>query len=55
MNWTGEYVIDSSGLCHWHDGLRIQNIELKAAYKSSLLLEFMIETFASMGVRTGMA
>jgi hypothetical protein len=55
MNWTGEYVIDSSGLCHWLDGLRIHDLELKTAYRSSLLVEFMIETFASMGVRTGMA
>jgi hypothetical protein len=55
MNWIGEYVIDDAGECRWSEGLRIQDAEMQRAYRKSVLLEFMITTFASMGVKTGVA
>ena len=55
MNWIGEYVIDESGQCSWHEGLRIQDEPMKAAYRKNILIEFIIETSAIMGVKVGMA
>jgi hypothetical protein len=55
MNWIGEYLIDSSGQCRWHEGFRIQDERMKAAYRKNVLVEFIIETSATMGVKAGMA
>jgi len=55
MNWTGAYVINDAGQCLWHEGLRIQDEALKLAYRCNLIIEYMIETSAVMGVKVGMA
>lgn len=55
MNWIGEYIIDDAGQCRWAEGLRIHDLEMNTAYRRSPLLEFIIEIFASMGVKTGVA
>lgn len=55
MNWVGEYVVDDSGQCRWHESLRIQDEPMKTAYRKNVLIEFIIETSAIMGVKVGMA
>jgi hypothetical protein len=55
MKWIGEYVVDDSGQCRWHEGLRIQDEPMKTAYRKNVLIEFIIETSAIMGVKVGMA
>jgi hypothetical protein len=55
MNWTGEYIIDDTGQCRWHEGLRIQDEHMKSAYRKNSVIEFIIETSAVMGVKVGMA
>ena len=47
--------MDESGQCRWHEGLRIQDEPMKAAYRKNVLIEFIIETSAIMGVKVGMA
>jgi hypothetical protein len=55
MNWAGEYIIDDAGQCRWHEGLRIQDEQMKSAYRKNSLIEFIIETSAVMGVKVGIA
>jgi hypothetical protein len=55
MNFKGEYRIDETGLVHWHQGLAIVDEGMKAAYRQSTLIEFLIEHSAMMGVQVGMA
>jgi hypothetical protein len=55
MNWIGEYIIDASGQCRWHESLRIHDEQIKAAYRKDVLIEFIIETSAIMGVKVGIA
>ncbi len=55
MKWTCEYIIDESGRCRWHEGLRIEDEQMKAAYRKNVLIEFIIETSAVMGVKVGIA
>lgn len=55
MKWTGEYIIDDAGHCRWHEGLRIQDEQMKSAYRKNVLIEFIIETSAVMGVKVGIA
>jgi hypothetical protein len=55
MNWIGEYIIDGSGQCCWHESLRVQDERMKAACRGDVLIEFIIETSAIMGVKVGMA
>jgi hypothetical protein len=55
MKWTGEYIIDDAGQCRWHEGLRIQDEQMKSAYRKNSLIEFIIETSAVMGVKVGIA
>jgi hypothetical protein len=55
MNWIGEYIVDDAGQCRWHEGLRIQDELMKAAYRKNILVEFIIETSAVMGVKVGIA
>lgn len=55
MNWIGEYIVDDAGQCRWHEGLRIQDDLMKAAYRRNILVEFIIETSAIMGVKVGIA
>lgn len=55
MNFKGEYRIDSTGLCCWYQGLVVFDEGLKAAYRQSVLINFMIEESAFMGVQVGMA
>lgn len=55
MKWTTEYIIDDSGQCRWHEGLRIFDEQMKAAYRRNVLIEFIIETSAIMGVKVGIA
>jgi len=55
MKWTGEYIIDDAGHCRWHEGLRIQDEQMKSAYRKNVLVEFIIETSAVMGVKVGIA
>ncbi len=55
MKWTGEYIIDDTGQCRWHEGLRIQDEHMKSAYRKNSVIEFIIETSAVMGVKVGMA
>lgn len=55
MEFKAEYVIDKTGLVHWHQGLAIFDEGIKAAYRQNTLIEFLIEHSAIMGVKTGMA
>lgn len=55
MNWIGEYIVDDSGACRWYESLRIQDEQMKAAYRRNVLVEFIIETSAIMGVKVGLA
>ena len=55
MKWTGEYIVDDSGQCCWYESLRIQDEQMKAAYRRNVLIEFIIETSAIMGVKVGLA
>jgi hypothetical protein len=55
MKWIGEYIIDDAGQCRWHEGLRIQDEQMKSAYRKNSLIEFIIETSAVMGVKVGIA
>jgi hypothetical protein len=55
MKWTGEYIVDDTGQCRWHEGLRIQDEHMKSAYRKNSVIEFIIETSAVMGVKVGMA
>jgi hypothetical protein len=55
MKWIGEYIVDDSGQCRWHEGLRIQDEHIKSAYRKNSLIEFIIETSAVMGVKVGIA
>jgi hypothetical protein len=33
MKWIGQYIIDDAGQCLWHEGMRIQDEPMKAAYR----------------------
>lgn len=55
MKWTREYRIDSAGQCRWHEGLHIYDDQIKDAYRSNILVEFIIESSAVMGVKVGIA
>ena len=55
MKWIGEYIVDDAGRCRWHECLRIQDEHIKSAYRKNVLVEFIIETSAIMGVKVGIA
>jgi hypothetical protein len=55
MKWIGEYIVDDAGQCRWHECLRIQDEHMKSAYRKNVLVEFIIETSAIMGVKVGIA
>lgn len=55
MQWTCEYIIDDTGQCRWHEGLRIRDQRIISAYRNNLVVEFIIETSAVMGVKVGVA
>lgn len=55
MQWTGEYIVDDTGQCRWHEGLRIRDEQIVSAYRGNVLIEFIIESSAIMGVKVGIA
>ena len=55
MNWTGEYIIEADGLCHWHEGMKISDPELAKAYRENLLTHLFIESWVQLGVKVGVA
>ena len=55
MNWIGEYIIDGAGHYRWHESFRLQDELMKSFYRKNVLLEFIIETAASRGVKVGLA
>ena len=55
MKWTGEYIVDDTGQCRWYEGLRIHDQQIIGAYRNNVLIEFIIETSAMMGVKVGIA
>jgi hypothetical protein len=55
MKWTGEYRIDDTGQCRWYESLRILDPQIIGAYRNNVLIEFIIETSAVMGVKVGIA
>ncbi len=55
MEFKGGYLIDKAGIIFWHQGLKIVDEGLKSAYRQSMLVEFLIEHSAIMGVKVGMA
>jgi hypothetical protein len=55
MQWAGEFLIDSTGQCRWHEGYRIYDDQLKDGYRNNVLVEFIIESSALMGVKVGIA
>lgn len=55
MNWTGEYVIEPDGLCHWREHMTIDDRELVKACQESPLTHVFVEVSASMGVKVGVA
>jgi hypothetical protein len=55
MEHRGEWRIDDNGKVYWHDGLTITDAAMKQAYTQNMLVEFLIEDCARMGVKVGMA
>jgi hypothetical protein len=55
MKWAGEYIVDDTGQCRWHESLRIHDQQIIGAYRNNVLIEFIIETSAIMGVKVGIA
>jgi hypothetical protein len=55
MHWQGEFVIDHTGQCRWYESLRIHDPQIIGAYRNNVLVEFIIETSAIMGVKVGIA
>lgn len=55
MQWTSEYIVDDTGQCRWHECLRIRDEEMLSAYRNNVLVEFIIESSAVMGVKVGIA
>ncbi len=55
MEFKAEYLIDKAGIVFWHQGLRIVDEGLKAAYRQDMLVNFSIEISAGMGVMVGAA
>lgn len=55
MNWTGEYIIEADGLCHWRERMTINDPELVKACADSPLTQVFVEVWADMGVKVGVA
>jgi len=55
MNWTGEYVIEGDGLCHWRERMTIDDPELVKACQDNPLTHLFVEMWAEMGVKVGVA
>jgi hypothetical protein len=55
MNWTGEYIIEADGLCHWHESLRISDPQLASACRENPLAWLFVESWAQLGVKVGVA
>lgn len=55
MNWIGKYIFDITGQCRWHEAMHIQDEAMQKAYRQDMVIEFICETSAMMGVKVGMA
>lgn len=55
MNWTGEYIIEANGLCHWHESLRVTDPDLAKACSENLLMHLFLESWVQLGVKVGVA
>jgi hypothetical protein len=55
MHWTGEYIIEADGLCHWRERMAIDDPELAKACQESPLTNLFVEVYADMGVKVGVA
>jgi hypothetical protein len=55
MNWTGEYIIEADGLCHWRERMIIHDPELMLACQEHPLTHLFLEMCAGMGVKVGVA
>jgi hypothetical protein len=55
MNWTGEYIIEADGLCHWRESMTISDPDLAKACRENLLTHLFVESWAQLGVKVGVA
>lgn len=55
MNWTGEYIIEADGLCHWRESMKVIDPELATACRESPVTRIFVESWAQMGVKVGVA
>jgi hypothetical protein len=55
MNWFAEFVVEPSGVVCWREGMRVTEGTLYDAYQQSALVQFIVETSATMGVKVGLA
>lgn len=55
MEWKGEYVIEPTGWLAWKESLQIHDEAMKLAYRRNILVQYLVETSAIMGVKVGMA
>jgi hypothetical protein len=55
VNWFGEFVVDPNGAVHWREGMRVTEGSLYDAFRQSTLVQFIVETSVTMGVRVGEA
>jgi hypothetical protein len=53
MNWTGKYIIEADGLCHWRESMTISDPELAKACRDNLLTHLFIESWVQLGVKVG--
>jgi hypothetical protein len=55
MNWTGEYIIEADGLCHWQESMKISDPELAKVCRENVLAHLFIESWVQLGVKVGVA
>jgi hypothetical protein len=55
MNWTGEYIIEADGLCHWQESVRISDPGLASACRENPLTRLFLESWVQLGVKVGVA
>lgn len=55
MNWTQQYVVDTTGQCLWKECYAISDEGMKMAYRMDGTARAAIELSSVMGVKTGRA
>lgn len=55
MNWTGEYIIERDGLCHWRESFKMSDPALAGACRDNPLAQLFVESWVQLGVKVGVA